>query len=72
MPPPELETQADDEKTANTPAVETLSSQYFPQSSSPQHTLQHGECSPQLGTADLHGEDAGADDPVADSNKYPG
>ena len=42
------------------------------QSSSPQDALQHRECSPELWTADLHGEDAGADDPITHSNKYPG
>ena len=77
LPPPELETQADDEDTASTPEVKTDSqiTQYLAlsyQSSRPEDALQHAEGPPQLRTADLHGEDAGADDAITHSNKYPG
>ena len=49
-----------------------ITPQSSPLLATPEDTLQHRECSPQLWAADLHGEDAGADDPIADSNKYPG
>ena len=37
----------------------------------PENTLQHGEGPPQLGTADLDGEDAGADNPIAHPDQDP-
>ncbi len=37
----------------------------------PEDTLEHRECSPEVRTADLHCEDAGTHDPIADANQDP-
>ena len=37
----------------------------------PEDALEHGECSPEIRTADLHCEDTGAHDPVADADQDP-
>ena len=37
----------------------------------PEDTLEHGECAPEVRTADLHCKDAGTHDPIADANQDP-
>ena len=37
----------------------------------PEDALEHGECSPEIRTADLHCEDTGAHNPVADADQDP-